>query len=350
MSTHRVAGDSGIHAILAGMVLSKYSTRAVTLRRSVDLTTSATTSVVARDTPDSQTTSACSFGVGGESAAQIHIMANDTTTDSGLLRLFGFAGVSNAVPSWNVPWRSGALYDGFMSGFDLDQGGGTAFFMAAGALMAMLTPGSSEMTTLATGEWFVRGAGEGDLAIWSKSQTGDYRIEGWAPNGGVRTIIPSMATDTCSVAISPTRLAGFTGDNSGQYCSSYPNPRFWTTPRAYSPSEVKLTQSPPFSPNPHYVGKMVTWGDFLVAHVRDETVPPGPHNATVFYLLVARVTDWKLRKIQPGGDDLVHGSAFTLTDTHLYAAFQKTLANESDRIETIRRYDLSKFDQIGDPM
>jgi hypothetical protein len=81
-----------------------------------------------------------------------------------------------------------------------------------------------------------------------------------------------------------------------------------------------------------------------------ETAPPGLHNATVFYLLVARVTDWKLRKIQPGGDALVHGSAFTLTDTHLYAAFQKALASESDRIETIRRYDLSKFDQIGDPM
>jgi hypothetical protein len=312
-----------------------------------------TTEAVTTEQPGDVVTAACSFGSTSESALVLSLTGRAPSPGAATVELYGFASLPGRKGFWNQPWLPLSTKAGYSSSFDMDEGGGINVLLSLGAVAAELTPGSSTATVLTTGLGFLKGAGEGDLAIWSMSNpdTNELSVQGWSPNGGVRTIVPFMATDTCQVGLSPSHMTGFTGDNSGQYCGIYSNPRLWATPRAYSPAEVKLAISPPFSPNPHYgSGKMVTWGDFIAAHAIDTTTPPGPYEFSGHYLLLARISDWKFRRLQPGGGDVINSNGFTLSDTHLYVAFEKTVASGTDRIGTVRRYDLTQFDQIGEAM
>ena len=346
MSTH-VAENVAV-PLLGGQMPAKSATQHFLLRRTVELLGGTSTDVVMAQSPANAVVSSCSFGANEESARMI--LVTGTGSDAALWELAGFANSPGASGFWNQPWLPTSVKAGFSSDFDIDHGGGINFLLSLGLVAAELTPGSSEATKLTSGLGFLQGAGEGDLAIWSMANTTEFNIQGWSPDGGVRVIIPEMSTYTCGVGISPTTLVGFTGEMASQFCSDIKNPRLWATPRAYSPSEVKLTISPPFATNPHVGGKLVTWGDFVAADTRDTTIPNNEYGVPLNYLLVARISDWTFRKIQSSGEYGIHPMAFTLTDTHLYVAFSKNVAAETDKIRTVRRYDLAHFDQIGQAM
>jgi hypothetical protein len=350
MSTHRLSSGPDGTAMLSGMGGVKTASHWYIFRRAIRLDTGATTDVASSKESATSTTTNCVFGSDQDSARFKIIAADPSGQNSGGRGLFGFAAARDMPGFWNQPWGPLANYP-FHRSFDIDHGGGNAFFLASSAIVGFLTPGSSELTTVVTtGGGILRGAGEGDLGIWSRVDGTIYSIEGWSPNGGVRTIIPSMATPTCSVGVSSTQLAGFTGDFTGVHCEYYANPRFWLTPRAYTPAEVNLTVSPAFSSNPSSVYKLVSWGGHVAAYIIEDPAigDSGPNGFR--YLVLGRTADWKFRRLVAPEGRRVHNDAFTLTDTSLYWAFAGTKTGEEAKIQTIRRYDLSKFDQIGDPI
>ena len=155
-----------------------------------------------------------------------------------------------------------------------------------------------------------------------------------------------MPTHTCSLGISPTTIVGFTGDNPDQACGWYQNPRFWATPRAYQPSDVQLSTSPPISSAGRGSAKLVTWGNFLALHSREDT---GNTQDPIVYLTVARISDWNIRKLVAPTGFQIYPDAFTLTDAYLYIGFRTLDVQDEDSIHTVRRYDLSQFESITQP-
>ena len=151
-----------------------------------------------------------------------------------------------------------------------------------------------------------------------------------------------MSNHTCSLGISSTKLVGFTGDNP-DICAWYQNPRFWATPRAYQPNQVKLSMSPAFSTAQYWPGKLVTWGDFLALGTSKNVT-----NATADIAL-ARISDWKIRKLIVPAQSMPHSDAFTLTDKYLYIGFVGTGPNMENDISTVRRYDLTQFESFTVP-
>jgi hypothetical protein len=343
MSTHRLGSGLDGTPVLQGTHGLKPTGILLSIRRVVQLATGATTDAFSLTQPGSMTFSRCVFGSALESALIICMHAGKAEEDAGSFIMFGFPFIDGRTGSFNLPWLP-ADNIAFPESFDVDLNGGTHVFQGAGAVYAMLTPGSSALMQVASGTYFVRSAGEGDLALWSQHDGTSSTIMGWSPDGGARTIIEGMSTNTCSVAVSPTHLTGFTGSANSTVCGAYLEPRFWATGRAYQPSQATLSVSPAFSTSTHYVAKLATWGDFVAAHVRDTQ-----DASSVPYLVVARISDWKFRKFRAPVGQWVHDHAFTLTDTHLYLAYAKTAAGEDDKIYTVQRFNLADFDTIGEP-
>ncbi len=347
ISTHRVGGEES--ALMAGQHALGTATRNLGPRRTIDLTSGLSTDVYMEDFPAGQQFAMCVIQSCSESALLRPIMAK-SQSDAANQEIDGFASVPGRAGFWNQPWLPFSKLGGYAAVFDMDYGGGIELDLADSVVAGMLTPGSSDLTVIAQGSFSdgpANGAGEGDLAIWSTVGLSDAgvlysSIMGWSPNGGTRTIIPSMATHTCSVGISPTKLVGLTGDNV-QACVWYGNARFWATPRAYQPDQVQLSISPPISSTRRSAMKLVTWGDFLASYSVEEGGNP---NAPIAYVTVARISDWTIRKLPAPSGQQADGDAFSLTSKYLYVGFMGTAVNEINQIHTVRRYDLSQFESF----
>jgi hypothetical protein len=344
MSTHRLGSGPDGTPVLAGTHGMKPTGILLGIRRIVQLVSGKTTDAFSLSQPGTTTFSRCVFGSASESALIINMHAGKAEEDASSWVLMGFPFVDGRVGSFNLPWQSTSTL-AFPDSFDIDVDGGVHLFQGLSAVYAMLTPGSSELTQVATGKYFIRSAGEGDLALWSQNEGPNATIMGWSPDGGTRTIVDGMTTNTCSVAVSPTHLAGFTGAQNSSACGAYSDPKIWATARVYQASQAVLSISPPFSASPHYVSRLVTWGDFVAAHVKDNG-----DASSAPYLVLARISSWSFRKFRAPSDQWVHDHAFTLTDSHLYLAYAKMAAGEEDRIYTVRRFSLADFETIGEPM
>lgn len=344
MSTHRLGSGLDGTPVLAGTHGVKPTGMLLDIRRVVQLVSGATTDAFSLSQPGTTTFSRCVFGSAEESALIINMHAGKAQEDAGSWILLGFPSIEGRAGSFNLPWQPVSTF-AFPDSFDVDVNSGVHVLQGSTAVYAMLTPGSSALTQVASGKYFIRSAGEGDLALWGQTDGSSSTIMGWSPDGGTRTIVDGMTTNTCSVAVSPTHLAGFTGGQKSSVCGPYPDPKIWATARAYQSSQATLSVSPPFSASPHYISKLVTWGDFVAAHVKD-----GDNASLEPYLVLARISSWSFRKFRAPSDQWVHNHAFTLTDTHLYVAFAKTAAGEEDKIHTIRRFNLADFETIGEPM
>jgi hypothetical protein len=303
--------------------------------------TGQTVDVFMRDETKAPGYARCVIGSAPDSALLREVSGNDGGANPDSLQLTGMASTPGSPGFWNQPWHPLLTYDEW---FDLDHSGGILFLLSAFSVAAMLTPGSSSLTVVSTEMGAARGSGEGDLAIWSmNAKPGDWSLRGWAPNGGLRTIVPSLPIDTCAVALSPTRMVGFGGTMDSQ-CGLFSQPRFWITPRAYQPSEVQLTLGPVLSSKRYSIWRLVTWGDHLAALLREE----GCYDSTKSScrpLVVVRITDWTVRKLLPAPGYIVHDNSFTLTSTHLYVGFAGANVNDVDKIWRATRFDLSRLEE-----
>jgi len=338
MSTHAVEGSEDAIPYLSGNVGVVDGEYHYALRRTLRLDDGTTTDASLRRIPAQGDSVSCIFGSNEESA--LRKVLKGTGPGGVTKELNGFAGIPGRGATWNQPWLPKG---GYLSAFDADHGGGIHVFLSPGAAVGMLTPGSSETTVLASGVGFIAGAGEGALVAWSKADAAAWSIEGWSPSAGSGTVTGPLPFRPCKFGMSSTRLVGVTGADATMACGEYAEPKLWSWPRVPSPDQGQLSISPSFSAKPVVVGKVSSWGEFAAAYVTEVGVPQP-------YLLLARVPDWTFRRIPAAGEFCVHDYAFTLTERYLYVAFTWLAANQSGRILSVKRFDLTKLSQIGEAL
>lgn len=228
------------------------------------------------------------------------------------------------------------------------EAGGRTFWLCLDGLYGAVDPGSSRHEKIATyGDDFGGadlGDGLGDLIVWQELRRGDEvgsRVRGWRPDGGgVRTLLDDIPVDTCSVGLSPTHVGGFS--NVG--CHYGPEGRLWIARRGEGDTLIDFRLGPVLSAERIAVSvkPLKVWGDYLAVGwgpAQYETLADRGH------MYLVRTTDWSVRKLpSPEGHE---GGAATLTDDYLYTAPTVPATRLSSYIY---RYELARFDEIGEPV
>lgn len=268
------------------------------------------------------------------------------------LKIRGIFDRTRARWSWQLPWP--ALEDrGFDAGScDLAsmEPGGRSFYFCGSAVHATLTPGSSETTVveqpIESGFVTGRGVALDDTVVWSEQKVsgGSSRIRAWKPDGdGVRTILEGIPADVCAVGLSDAHAAGFaTAGGCGLWGTGG---RFWIADRNPDGTLSEARFGPVFWPEPVLsVDDVATWGNH-VAMIWNERYYDRPEDRQ--RLILTRTTDWAMRDVRsPEGYEVWRAA---LTDEYLYVVFTGVRANVG-RFTHVYRYDLSRFDEIGEPL
>lgn len=277
--------------------------------------------------------------------------AFQTRHDLPSLRVKGTWELERKAWLWQQPWITTEEM-GFDSSWcekaSMDAGGRT-FYFCTNIIRAALTPGSSEITVVDrprdTGYRAERGAALGDLVIWaelSAAQQGS-RIRAWSPDDGLRTYYDGIGLDSCSVGLSDTHVAGFSTRNA---CDSHQlDGRLWVADRTRDGTLANLRVGPIFWPNPVAEATPIsTWGDHI-AVVWGEKVYANPADRQ--RLLLARTTDWAMRDLRgPEGHEVWEAG---LSAEHLYVIYTG-VGQYIGSFTHVYRYDLDKFEHIGQPI
>jgi len=251
---------------------------------------------------------------------------------------------------WQQPLRPGV---GVETCFPLEfQNGGRTLYLCGTKIYASLDPGSSEVALLEDlGEEFVAdsGADDANLAIWTemKYRGQGSRVRGWAPDGqGVRTLLSDLPGDTCLVGLSETRIAGAMIEPQGRRGCDASMGKFtiWYAERIGERVGPSITISPQISDlRMAFYRTLSTAGDFISVQVARKGVPNDDRDNVI----LVRTTDWAKRWIPPlPGHTIYH---HTLTKRYLYLALTGPGAAYGVH-DSVYRYDLTKFDSIGEPL
>lgn len=231
------------------------------------------------------------------------------------------------------------------------QNGGRTFYLCGRKVYASLEPGSSDLSEFEDlgEEYFAEsGADDSDLAIWTEMnvhQKGS-RVRGWAPGWSkARTLLDGLVGDTCHVGLSENRIAGAMIEARGKR-GCYANlGKFtvWYAARSDEGAGPTVTISPPISDLSMSLDAVSTAGEFISVQVTRQ----GVSNDDRDNVILVRTTDWAKRWIPPlPGKSIYH---HTLTKRYLYLALTGAGAGY-DYHDSVYRYDLSKFDSLGQPM
>lgn len=291
----------------------------------------------------------CDMGRSAESALLAFTWVHDA--DGGSIELNGSWQPKDTV-TWRRPWLSLSDTPAARMTFDIEDQR-RAFYVGFNAVRVQDSPASSAFTTLESPSGSLIGAGQGDLAAWTDyALAGNPRIRGWAPDGkGVRTIVDGLAEETCELAVTPTDIVGWMGvEMSDFYCASdFSSAHLWRTPRAYDTAGVQLSVSPELPGKP-FGANLRAWGDFAalaVQPIQPATDGGGPTLGEA-YVLVVRLSTWKMWRIDMPAGWMLHGNAFTLSPTYLYVGeHDATETMVPDSIHRMVRFDLTKLDQVA---
>jgi len=251
---------------------------------------------------------------------------------------------------WQLPWfpASKLPFDlGYCELAAMEDGGRSIYFCLNGVFGA-LTPGSSELTLLddprEAGFKAEHGAAFGDVAAWPELDLKKVgtRIRAWRPDGkGIREM-GSVSLDVCGIGVSDTRIAGFSKRTCGPF---EPEGRLLVADRTADDKLENIQVGPIFSTSGIGMGGApAVWGDHVAAIWGAKGyVDPGDRRI----LLLARTTDWAMRDLR--GPDGMEVWEAGLTDQHLYVVFTQTGA-KIGQFTAVYRYDLDKFEHIGNPI
>lgn len=255
---------------------------------------------------------------------------------------------------WQKPPREASPVDGGCSRVVLQDGGRTFYFCPyPNAIMASLTPGSSEISVLAElGDDYavpIFGAAENrEMVIWPEfgRDGSGSRVRGWdSKDGGPRTLISSIPGYTLAVGLSPSWFYGAriesetdaraTDAAAGKFT-------LWYSPRLRDGKEPPITFSPVITNLPLSPSKIRAtdgWMAVQLAWMSDE-----PEDSPRIFPLLVRTSDWKRRWFGALGNKSIVD--FTLTKTHFYAVYTD---QRFEGATDVYRYDLTEFDSIGLP-
>ena len=253
---------------------------------------------------------------------------------------------------WSLPAKLQSTQPVGLVEFDIDALGGAMFMTGKGGAWALLDPTVTQWTPLETPSKSERGAGEGDLAVWTDyPASGAARIRGWAPDGkGVRTLIDPAPLGTCVLGVTPTNIVGMA--LGGGDCGTLPaakTAKFWWSPRKYDASGGAVTFGPELPGGafaPLKLAPLRGWG----SHV---AVVLGLHDdAGVLdggaYVLIMNMSTGKIWRLDAEPGHRIHPDAWTITPTHLYYSDQES-TDGSFIVRRVLKLELAKLDQVAKP-
>jgi hypothetical protein len=257
-------------------------------------------------------------------------------------RPLGVYGVFHPVTgawSWYPPWTDQSMCEPF----HLHDPSGDRLLSSCGSVGGFLTPGSGEVGVIASGVNAIGGSGTsyGGLAVWAEGLAGGRtRLRGWRPGGSPRTLHADVPGLICQLAATPNHLVGLLR-SPGSYCNGMsPEVRIWYAPWAENePGAVTL--GPPLASFGLSVSRFDAWNDFAVLWVTDAPTLEE-------YGLVVRFSDWSVRRIIPQAGMDVHFHSLAVTDRHVYWG-EGVYPKGTHRASRMYRFDLSRFDQLGEP-
>lgn len=255
------------------------------------------------------------------------------------------SGLGPAAPGGNWTWSqpsqlSTAIPPG-KSGIPTDS---AYFLLGSGGVYARLDLTKSDWTTIEAPSTALWGGGDGDLMVWTESDSD--RVRGWAPDGkGPRTLLQSAPGKTWLLQPSKTRIVGVAVDANFETTLST-SVRFWHMPRVYSEGTSPVVHAD--SANNVLVGETFfrTWGDFAAVQAFDH--PSGaPINFDLMWLLVVNVATGKAWRVEAGEGYRIQFATWAFDDSWLY--FGETLpgVQHEKSLSRIRRIKLVDLDSWG---
>ena len=319
------------------------------LRRVVRLDDGTTVGALAGRKPAKPTPSTCTFGNGRESARANALLGGGEPGSE--MRMV--APLTGGQWLWSQPAKLQATLPIGLVEFDIDASGGAMFMTGKGGVYALLDPKVNTWTALETPSTSSRGAGQGDLAVWTDEPgSAPVRIRGWATDGkGVRTLLDPAPPGTCLVNVTPSAIVGITLEGGGgcQQLPYAPKSRFWWAPRKYDESGAGATlgESLPGSAfAPLSVLPLRAWGDY-VAVVLGSVNDAGALDGAAYFLITSMSSGktWRL-DAEPG--HRIRDAAWTITPNYFYYGDQEA-ADGPQLVRRMFRLELSKLDQWAKP-
>ena len=289
----------------------------------------------------------CVFGNGGESARGNALLGAGS-------EIRATAPLAGGPWVFSQPAKPGASLPIGLVEFDIDASGGVALMTGKGGVWALLDPKVNQWTPLETPSASRRGAGQGDLAVWTDYPASQpARVRGWAPDGkGVRTLFDPAPSGTCLINVTPKAIVGLALE--GGACMNLPNPkkaRFWWAPRKYDTSGPPVTWSPDL-PGPGFAPATTVplraWGDYaavVLARVSDA----GLSDMSDLFFLVINTSTGKLWELAAAPGHTIHPDAWAITPTYFYYGALEANGNTMV-IRRMFRLALAKLDQLATPM
>lgn len=345
-SAYEVGGQAS--AFLTYDVWLKTPEQTHYLRRVVRLEDGMTVGALVGRRPPNPASATCVFGSGRESARANVLGGGDPAREMRMV-----APISGGQWIWSQPAKLQSSLPTGLVEFDIDASGGAMFLVGKGGVYALLDSTVNIWTPLETPSTSVRGAGQGDLAVWTdQSNSGAVRIRGWAPDGkGVRTLLDPAPTGTCLVNVTPTTIVGMALEGGGG-CQQIPfasKSRFWWTPRKYVASTGSATLGQPLPGGtfaPLSILPVRAWGDY-VAVVLGGVDDAGALDGAA-YFLITRMSTGKTWRLDAEPGHRIHAHAWTITSTHFYYGDQAS-ADGAQLIRRMIRRELAQLDDWAIP-
>ncbi len=344
-STHQLAG--GPLGFLLHTLVVKTASTWFNLRRVIRLDDGVTMGALAGRRQPNAPFDTCIFGNGRESARANVLMGGEPGSEMRMV-----APIAGGQWIWSLPAKLQSTQPIGLVEFDIDALGGAMFMTGKGGVWALLDPNVTKWTPLETPSKSERGAGEGDLAVWTDYPTsGAVRIRGWAPDGkGVRTLIDPAPKGTCRLNVTQEAIVGLALEGGGG-CGTPPatKARFWWSPRKYDALGAGVTFGPDLPGSnfaPMNTLPLRAWGNHVAVAMglHDDA---GALDGSVYFLILNTSTGklWRL-DAEPG--HRIHPDAWTLTPTHLYYADHES-ADGPFIVRRVLRFELAKLDQVAKP-
>ena len=251
----------------------------------------------------------CIMITGYESALSYAVFGGDKDEESRETSVS--VGASGEI-AWAAPAKLRSELPSAGMLFDIEDGRVVSVGHGQVTLMKSVTENTWDV--LETESWSHRGAGQGDLAVWT-----DYEeppsVRGWMPDGaGVRTLLPSVPSQLCGVVPTPDALVGLSAGEAALQCSGKSGDHvIWWAPRQGAES-ISESYRVPGTEGLYRILK--AWGSHAAIALFDDELAP----SAAALIVVRRGDGAAWRVTASSAQTRIDANAWTITDTHIIFA------------------------------
>lgn len=322
--------------------------RGVTFRRHVDLDSGETLSATLIHRDIDSNTDPCHSWPFPRNVASLYLRVR-VDGDDDEARSYTFGHLTADGMYWRSPWVEGTPP---VQTCGTVGSVGRVYFECVNSVHVMLDSATNEVSMISSTSdsniW--ASAALGERFVWSENHLDEFRtrVRMWSQEAGVHDLIPLLPGYNRGLGISRTRIAGIRGlyDAGSEFMLKG---SLWWAELPDSNEAVSFSASPEIS-LPFYPTSIVaTWGDYLATEVLFDSPESSPRFDRSF-LLLSRLSDWHVRKLDRFPSHILPDGGFTLTSKYLYVAQAEIDNFGTPRLYFVYRYYLAAFESIGEPL